>query len=322
MASPAPAPELSLGKKVLFTTVVSLGALILGVALLRMTVLRPGGRTWQAAVMMEQLDCSVGGICRRRPGTLTERDATGNERLIRINSIGFRGPEPLPDTPGRLTAQVYGDSMVFGTGVEDDETLPAALAAALSEGSPGIEAHGANFGLPMNYLRSNLLAYEHFGRQYRPDVVIFCWTGSAVNPRDMNHRVEGINDSALLSWLSRRSWGLGVVNFLQISSHRLYTTGGALRHLRELARPLLEDQRAHGTRVYVHHWWAGTNDDPNARRWHPEALEVTQVPSELSLQAYRESAYCIPGDGHPTPEGHRYYARRIAEVVLGENFSH
>lgn len=47
---------------------------------------------------------------------------------IRTNSLGFRSPEPDPEKP---TIAVLGDSIAFGYGIENDETIPAHLQTLL-----------------------------------------------------------------------------------------------------------------------------------------------------------------------------------------------
>lgn len=69
---------------------------------------------------------------RLRPG-LTQRVAFGPNPTssVRINAQGFRGAD-WPE-PGDDEVLVVGDSQVFGLGVEESETTPAQLAAALGK---------------------------------------------------------------------------------------------------------------------------------------------------------------------------------------------
>ena len=45
---------------------------------------------------------------------------------VRINSLGYRGPEPRAPSPDEIL--IVGDSQVFGLGVEEDETFSSRLA--------------------------------------------------------------------------------------------------------------------------------------------------------------------------------------------------
>jgi len=53
---------------------------------------------------------------------------------VRVNALGLRGPTTTAaPAPGTVRVLVLGDSVVFGQGVDDDATLPAALARRLGE---------------------------------------------------------------------------------------------------------------------------------------------------------------------------------------------
>lgn len=50
------------------------------------------------------------------------------DTLVEINSLGFRGPEPKPASSNKSeTIFVIGDSFVFGTGVEYEDSIPSRL---------------------------------------------------------------------------------------------------------------------------------------------------------------------------------------------------
>src|SRR5436309_5654583 len=60
------------------------------------------------------------------------------EHTYRTNSFGFRGPEWGEAKPrGTLRGIVIGDSMVFGSGVDDQDTIDAALARRLRRAHAG-----------------------------------------------------------------------------------------------------------------------------------------------------------------------------------------
>lgn len=75
------------------------------------------------------------------PGLPFEHLPGGRGRIVgvdtRINSLGFRGPEvPVQKPAGTWRVVVLGDSVVFGQGVEEAETLPAQLQRWLRARSP------------------------------------------------------------------------------------------------------------------------------------------------------------------------------------------
>jgi len=100
------------------------------------------------AATLAVLSLAIAFISRPPPALLTENDRiyrkseipglpyehvpAGRGRIVgvetRINSLGFRGPEfPAPKPAGAFRVVVLGDSVVFGQGVEETETLPAQL---------------------------------------------------------------------------------------------------------------------------------------------------------------------------------------------------
>ena len=74
---------------------------------------------------------------RLAPATHRDIFARINGRTIRldVNALGFRGPELLPRAPGRPRIAILGDSIVFGPGLEEKETIPGRLRRLL----PGAE---------------------------------------------------------------------------------------------------------------------------------------------------------------------------------------
>ena len=57
---------------------------------------------------------------------------------VRVNRLGFRGPEITPaPAPGVHRVLVLGDSVVFGQGLEEEETVSGVLAVRLNAGGAG-----------------------------------------------------------------------------------------------------------------------------------------------------------------------------------------
>ncbi len=69
-----------------------------------------------------------------RPGIETSMAGTA----VRVNRFGLRGPDITPTpTAGVTRVLVVGDSVVFGMGLSEEETLPGALANALAANGSG-----------------------------------------------------------------------------------------------------------------------------------------------------------------------------------------
>ena len=90
-----------------------------------------------------------------------------------INGAGFRSRRdfemsPPPDT---LRLAVFGDSFTAGDDVGDDETWAYLLERALNEA--GIRAEVLNFGVGAYGMGQAYLRWQHLGKSFAPDIVIF-----------------------------------------------------------------------------------------------------------------------------------------------------
>ena len=92
-----------------------------------------------------------------------------NNRLIhiRLNAQGFRGDTDFSSSPSAARVAFFGDSFMFGHGIDQSETLPARIA----EIRPGYQTY--NFGNPGFSFGQSLLMYLTRGKQYSPRVAIF-----------------------------------------------------------------------------------------------------------------------------------------------------
>jgi hypothetical protein len=61
-------------------------------------------------------------------------------KSIHVNSLGLRGPEIPAKDPTKARVYITGDSVTYGAGVKDDESLVAQLAASLA--NDGARRHG------------------------------------------------------------------------------------------------------------------------------------------------------------------------------------
>ena len=96
-----------------------------------------------------------------------------DEGTFTINGAGLRArreysPEPLPDT---LRIAVFGDSFTAGEEVSDQETWSEHLEVGLNRA--GIRAEVLNFGVGAYGMGQAFLRWQHMGKQFQPDIVIF-----------------------------------------------------------------------------------------------------------------------------------------------------
>ncbi|HKY33688.1 MAG TPA: hypothetical protein VJV23_14250 [Candidatus Polarisedimenticolia bacterium] len=94
---------------------------------------------------------------------------------IRVNSMGLRGPDrPIPRPQGAWRVLVLGDSMVFGIGLPEEETLPAHLQRRIAP------AEAINAGVFGYNLPQQVSLLEEAGLRYGPQVVVACFVHNDV----------------------------------------------------------------------------------------------------------------------------------------------
>jgi len=95
--------------------------------------------------------------------------------VVHTNALGLRGgPVSAEKAADAYRILVIGDSFAFGFGVEDDEALPAQLAAQLSLARPGVEV--INAGVPGWSADDYYLFLETRGFALEPDLVLLAPT--------------------------------------------------------------------------------------------------------------------------------------------------
>jgi len=90
---------------------------------------------------------------------------------IRVNSLGFRGPEISPKKPGVRRILFLGDSFMFGAGLKEDETLPYTVSQELERRHPG-DFEGINGGVYGYQTANELELFMKYGVPLNPDIVV------------------------------------------------------------------------------------------------------------------------------------------------------
>jgi len=106
----------------------------LGAALLAAEWLLPEPALLQGAIWRQ----ARGSIEEHAPGRLRPKahftgvqTVGGGRQHVRHNALGMRGPEVGPRQPGEVRVLFVGDSITYGTGVQEDETFALRLAGPL-----------------------------------------------------------------------------------------------------------------------------------------------------------------------------------------------
>jgi lysophospholipase L1-like esterase len=90
---------------------------------------------------------------------------------VRINRSGYRGGEFPAPRPGVVRIALVGDSYVFGSGVQEDETLGAVLSARLAE--VGLPSDVLAFGVPGYTALDSARVLESRVFEHAPDLVLY-----------------------------------------------------------------------------------------------------------------------------------------------------
>lgn len=107
------------------------------------------------------------------PGASGETYLGGPDRgRVLINALGLRGPEVARvKPPGTKRILVFGDSFVFGVGVDEGHTLTAHLARFLAR-SPGGSYEVINMGVGGYSTDQEYVLAQDVGLDLRPDIVV------------------------------------------------------------------------------------------------------------------------------------------------------
>ena len=127
-----------------------------------------------------------GELLRLRPATETRFQGFS----VRINALGFRGPETtMPKPPGVYRIVALGDSVTFGWGVDDEHTFLRRLEADLNAGVPGRRFEVINTGLPGYDSVQELATLERRALALSPDLVLLTYVVNDIDPtRDVLER--------------------------------------------------------------------------------------------------------------------------------------
>jgi len=212
---------------------------------------------YRAALLMSGYDVSDPSVCRLVSGAIGQRmdPMDGSVHQQRINRLGFRGPDIPPERGGSdlIRVALFGDSMIYGVGVEDDETLAVALEHELRAAFPGRRVQVLNFGVPNTTVHTSLRNYVGVGRSFRPDAVVIA-DAVAVNPNDACDQIREIRGSRLLSWLMESVPGRALVNECLQRKRQVYSRSAAVHAVKSALRGLAADQQATGLEVaYLQH---------------------------------------------------------------------
>jgi hypothetical protein len=231
----------------------------------------------------------------------------------RTGPLGFCEPGWAPEkAQGTRRIALIGDSYVFGVGVERADTLSSALGAELASRSPGRRDEIVNLGVPGSNLQSYVDVYEAADRLgLALDVVVVCLT----LPNDLSRWDSQVarRASARVGIFSAARFVLGdaASTFWDLARLERAVTPAGLAHLDEQLRRLaaLRASSDHRPELVFYAF-----RDPPAEIM----ARLGAVPGARFVPTGETfPGDFLVGDGHPTGEGNRRSARRIADTLEG-----
>jgi lysophospholipase L1-like esterase len=115
--------------------------------------------------------------------------------IHRTNSMGLRGAErPATHAPGHVTVAVLGDSVVWGYGIPEEETIPAWLERLGP--SRGLQLEAWNLGVSAYNTFNEKAKYARLGPLLHPDVTIIVVLFNDLMPAAEHFRITSVGTLA------------------------------------------------------------------------------------------------------------------------------
>lgn len=244
--------------------------------------------------------------------TIEENYPRRGRHTYRTNALGFRGPEwSEAKAPGTVRGVVIGDSMVFGSGVDDDDTIDATLASRLRRTHAATTIEVLNLGVEGTNLPGYVELFRAATQRLAPDFVVLCLLlpndlGELEQPSE-GDRLGAFSFFAFLTGTNNNPYTLFTMRATEARSD-----DAKLAFLAEHAAAIERIRRA-GAPVPLFVWLYHADD----ARW-AETLRDRLGPGAWVVpRPTLPDDDFIPGDGHPTAAGNRHFAEIVGDAIDG-----
>ena len=120
---------------------------------------------------------------------------------VRVNSLGLRGPELAEKRANEVRVLALGDSLVYGQGVAEADTLPVLLESALQRRETGERTWTVvNAGNRAYDTRQELALLEELGPRIEPDIVLLFWYWNDLHERNVELTYKNLKDRGVLAF--------------------------------------------------------------------------------------------------------------------------
>ena len=266
---------------------------------------------------------------------------------VRVNSHGLRGPEIPPKSDAEVRLFLLGDSLTFGHGVTEEETIGAWLEKELERRAPlegGRRYRVINGGHQGFATRQEVDMLRELGDELQPDLVLLLWLWNDIQEKIVERPPEGTPPPPPIVApvptplaFTLRQWGRKSALLLWLND---LEPGGTLTgpEAVERAMPKIDKQLGRFTKKLQHLGIPGALvilPDANALVVPNIALtvdaEVTHLARTRGIPVIETAAAvrtCIeqtgripvlPFDGHYDGTGNAAIARGFADGLLDQN---
>lgn len=119
---------------------------------------------------------------------------------VRVNALGLRGPELGPKASGEARVLALGDSMVYGQGVAEEDTVPARLEAELARAGGPARWRAVNGGVRSYDTAQEVALAEELAPAVAPDVVVLFWFANDIDSPDCAGMYERLERSGPIAF--------------------------------------------------------------------------------------------------------------------------
>ncbi len=254
------------------------------------------------------------GVATREPNRQgVEHSPVRPPNAWRTNSHGFRGPE-WKQSPDGMRIAVVGDSCVWGSGLEYEDTLSQTLERWLVARFPPHRFEALNLGVPGNNLAAHVALLEGGVRRFSPQVaVLFITVGNDLIEWDFQTESLGSSRVSVFS-LAAFILGQSPVTVFHMAAAQTPRIDGD-NPLLESSAARLENiaARKNGPRIFA--FLIGDQSSHEIDSFIRKRLE--RLPNIVTIgPLFLEETDLLADKAHPSPEG----SRRIAAQV-GQAFS-
>lgn len=227
--------------------------------------------------------------------------------VVRDHDRNFWAPESKPE--GVFRVMCYGDSMIFGSGENPEETLPSHLEKILNRSIWGTDVEVINSGVSGESGFNEWARYLHRGHRYDPDLLLVLLCG---------------NDAELFSVTALTSAG-EKITYAEHTKNCWEPDGLHFPHFVRLFEDLSEYSRKQSLPVVVGFYEIHDSDirmdvaQKLAQLCEKNSLDFVDLSQDFvgATSSKQVKGLAVSEvDGHPSGEGHLIAARRLARRII------